>query len=171
MEAGTASRIHAKEIAMERRTLAAAAVTALPLVAGLALAFVIGLARAQPVTNASGFLTDPSGRTLYTFDEDAAGKPSCYGMCAFGWPPFLAPEGATASGAHSIVIRNDGSRQWAIDGKPLYRYVADFRAGDVRGDGKDGTWHVVKSGEKSSAVTPAVVPTMPPASEMSKGGY
>lgn len=138
---------------MERRLLSAAAATVLPLIAGLALAFCIGLAQAQPVSNANGLLTDPSGRTLYTFDDDKAGKSSCYGMCAFGWPPYLAPDGAIESGAYSIVVRDDGSRQWAVDGKPLYRYVGDFKAGDVRGDGNGGTWHVVKRGQAGASTS------------------
>src|SRR5512147_38739 len=120
------------------RALAAA------LVACLALAS--GAATAQPVPGSHGVLTDPAGKTLYTFDEDKAGKPSCYGFCAFGWPPYLAEEGAAPSGAYTLVTRDDGSKQWAVDGKPLYRYVADFKAGDVRGDGKDGSWHMVKTG-------------------------
>jgi predicted lipoprotein with Yx(FWY)xxD motif len=138
-----------------RRILTFAGATAIPLVAGLALAFFINVAHAQPVPHAGGVLTDPSGRALYTFDADAPGKSSCAGFCAFGWPPYVAADGAVPSGAYTLVARDDGSRQWAIDGKPLYRYVGDFKAGDARGDGKDGTWHVVKAGEKTSAVAPA----------------
>ncbi|MBN9047139.1 MAG: hypothetical protein J0H18_15955 [Rhizobiales bacterium] len=33
---------------------------------------------------------------------------------------------------------------WAYKGKLLYRYHDDKKAGDVKGDGKGGVWHVVK---------------------------
>ena len=35
--------------------------------------------------------------------------------------------------------------QWAYDGKPLYTFVMDKKAGDKTGDGKmDGAWKVAK---------------------------
>jgi predicted lipoprotein with Yx(FWY)xxD motif len=56
---------------------------------------------------------------------------------------------ATASdkpmGDFTIIKREDGSMQWAYDGKPLYLYKDDKKAGDMMGDGKNGVWHVVKA--------------------------
>jgi predicted lipoprotein with Yx(FWY)xxD motif len=65
-------------------------------------------------------------------------------MCAVFWPPAEAPEEAEGSGKFSVVIREDGSRQWAYAGMPLYGYILDEEPGDVTGDGVDDVWHVVK---------------------------
>jgi hypothetical protein len=62
------------------------------------------------------------------------------------WPPFLARDGAQATGTWSIVARDDGRMQWARDGKPLYYFAADTKPGDMRGDGQGRVWHVVKAG-------------------------
>jgi predicted lipoprotein with Yx(FWY)xxD motif len=89
--------------------------------------------------------TTSKGMTLYTFDKDAAGKSTCDGDCAVKWPPFKAAKGAKASGDWSIVKRSDGSSMWAYEGKPLYTFADDKKAGEVTGDGKGGVWHVAKA--------------------------
>jgi len=53
----------------------------------VAAAFAANLAMAQTVTQKNGMLADADGRTLYTFDKDAANKSNCYGGCAAAWPP------------------------------------------------------------------------------------
>jgi len=87
---------------------------------------------------------DHKGMTLYVFDKDGKGKSNCAGMCATYWPPLAAAATAKPSGEWSIVARDDGSRQWAYEGKPLYTYADDHKPGDVTGDGVDGTWHLAK---------------------------
>jgi predicted lipoprotein with Yx(FWY)xxD motif len=113
------------------------------LAAGLALVLVHAHA-ADPGAMRDGVLTDPKGKTLYTFDKDADGKSACSGKCAENWPPYAAPQGATASGAFSIIQREDGGRQYAYKGKPLYYWSKDEKAGDMKGDGFNNVWHVVK---------------------------
>jgi predicted lipoprotein with Yx(FWY)xxD motif len=95
---------------------------------------------------ADGVLTDKAGMTLYTFDKDpaSAGKSVCNGGCAKNWPPLMASGGATASGEWSIVTRDDGTKQWAYEGKPLYRWIKDQKPGDKTGDGFRGVWHVAR---------------------------
>jgi predicted lipoprotein with Yx(FWY)xxD motif len=80
-------------------------------------------------------LVDAKGMTLYVFDKDAAGKSNCNGPCATNWPPLVATADAKASGDWSIVTRDDGGKQWAYKGKPLYTWSKDAKAGDVTGDG------------------------------------
>jgi len=92
------------------------------------------------VTN--GVLTDPQGLTLYTFDRDAGGKSMCNGQCAANWPPLMAAPGTSPSGSYSIIGRDDGSRQWAYKGKPLYRFSRDAKPGDKSGDNFNNVWHV-----------------------------
>ncbi len=68
--------------------------------------------------------------TLYTFDKDAAnsGKSVCNGRCATMPAPVMVESGATASGAWSIVTRDDGAKQWAYKGMPVYLYRARRQA-------------------------------------------
>jgi predicted lipoprotein with Yx(FWY)xxD motif len=80
--------------------------------------------------------------TLYVFDKDAPGKSNCNGPCATNWPPLTAKADAKASGDWSIVTRDDGGKQWAYKGKPLYAWSKDAKAGDVTGDGVNNVWHI-----------------------------
>jgi len=90
-------------------------------------------------------LTDGSGMTLYTFDKDAGGKSACNGPCAANWPPLMAAANAKPEGAFTVVVRDDGSKQWAQGGKPLYTWKNDKKPGDITGDGfLNGAWHIAK---------------------------
>lgn len=117
----------------------------------MALAFV-GCASYQtksmgaPAKMAGGVLVNSAGMTLYTFDKDVAGsgKSACNGPCAALWPPIAADTGATASGDYSIVTRDDGTKQWAYQGKPIYLYAKDEKPGDMTGDNVKNVWHVIK---------------------------
>jgi predicted lipoprotein with Yx(FWY)xxD motif len=99
-----------------------------------------------------GILTDSKGMTLYTFDKDApgSGKSVCNGPCATNWPPLMVSGSDSASGGssgskdYSIVTRDDGTRQWAYKGKPLYLWIKDQKPGDKTGDGVNNVWHIVK---------------------------
>jgi predicted lipoprotein with Yx(FWY)xxD motif len=88
--------------------------------------------------------------TLYTFDKDVEpNKSTCTGDCATAWPALSAPATATAFGDWSVVTRDDGSKQWALKGKPLYTYSKDKMPGDGTGNGLDSVWHIAlfKAGE------------------------
>jgi predicted lipoprotein with Yx(FWY)xxD motif len=113
--------------------------------ASLALIAFAALA-AAPAAPANGVLATSAGATLYTFDKDAAnsGKSTCNNQCATNWPPLTAQASDAASGDWTIVTRDDGSKQWAYKGWPLYTYAKDAKAGDTTGDGKGNVWHVVK---------------------------
>ena len=103
------------------------------------------LATAQaPAKMTDGVLTNTAGMTLYTFDKDAGDKSACNGPCAASWPPLMAGADAKASGDWSIVTRDDGAKQWAHKGKPVYLWVKDQKPGDKTGDGFNRVWHVVK---------------------------
>ena len=87
-------------------------------------------------------LVDSKGMTLYAFDKDSGGKSACNGPCAANWPPLAATSGA-AMGDWSIITRDDGSKQWAYKGKPLYVFAKDTKPGDTSGDGVlNGAWHI-----------------------------
>lgn len=88
-------------------------------------------------------LTNQSGMTLYVFDKDSEGKSVCNGPCATNWPPLMASADARASGPYTVITRDDGNRQWAYKGKPLYTWVKDTKPGDITGDGfLNNAWHV-----------------------------
>jgi predicted lipoprotein with Yx(FWY)xxD motif len=97
-----------------------------------------------PAKTAHGVLVNASGMTLYTFDKDAGGKSMCNGPCASNWPPLTAGADASAAGGYSVVTRDDGSRQWAYKGKPLYTWSKDQKPGDMTGDGFNKVWHAAK---------------------------
>lgn len=99
-----------------------------------------------PAMAADGMLVGPNRMTLYTFDRDpaGAGKSVCNGPCATNWPPLMATAGASATGDYSIVTRDDGSKQWAFKGKPLYYWVKDSKPGDKTGDGFNNVWRIAR---------------------------
>ena len=99
-----------------------------------------------PAKVSDGALTTPAGMTLYTFDNDAAGsgKSACNGQCATTWPPLQAEDGDKDSGDYSVITRDDGKKQWAYKGKPLYQWVNDKKPGDKTGDGVKNVWHIAK---------------------------
>jgi len=115
-------------------------------VAALGVALLGGCATmaSAPTKTAGGVLTGENGMTLYTFDRDAAGsgKSVCNGPCATNWPPLMAADGATASAPYSIITRDDGKKQYAINGKPLYFWAKDAKPGDKTGDGFNNIWRV-----------------------------
>jgi predicted lipoprotein with Yx(FWY)xxD motif len=115
------------------------AVTALTACAGTAFA-------QAPAKVSGGVLTNSAGMTLYTFDKDVAGsgKSACNGPCAANWPALTAKDGDKPSGDYSIVVRDDGTQQWAYKGKPLYQFVKDQKSGDKAGDGFNKVWHAAK---------------------------
>lgn len=96
-------------------------------------------------SSAGKVYTDAKGMTLYTYDKDSAGKSACNGDCAKNWPPLMAAADAKDEGEWTVVTRDDGSKMWAYEGKPLYTFVQDKKAGDVTGEGKGGVWHVAKA--------------------------
>jgi len=101
---------------------------------------------AAPATVSNGILTGANSMTLYIFDKDAAGsgKSVCNGPCAANWPPLYAMDGDTGGGDYSIIVRDDGKKQWALKGKPLYYWAKDQKPGDTSGDGLNNVWHVAK---------------------------
>lgn len=118
--------------------------SALFLSAALMASSANGAGPAAPAMVSGGMLTGSNGMTLYVFDKDAGGKSMCNGPCATNWPPLYAMDGDMASGDYSVVARDDGKKQWALKGKPLYYWSKDQKPGDTTGDGFNNVWHVAK---------------------------
>ena len=107
---------------------------------------VAAMAADAPAKLAGGALVAANGMTLYTFDNDKAGsgKSVCNGPCAALWPPLMATATDQPADDYSVVTRDDGARQLAYKGKPLYFYKADQKAGERTGDNFKDVWHIVK---------------------------
>ena len=126
-----------------RALLIAGAVTALSALVLPAAAQTSGPAKIGQ-TSLGPALTDQSGMTLYTYTRDMVGYSNCNGPCASDWPPLAADTGA-ASGDWTVIVRDDGKKQWAYKGHALYRDSKDAKPGDVAGDGADGgKWRAAK---------------------------
>lgn len=99
-----------------------------------------------PVKTQDGMFVNSAGMTLYTFDKDVAGsgKSVCNGPCAQNWPPVMASSNDSSGGDWSLVTRDDGSKQWAYQGKPLYLWIKDQKPGDTTGDGVNKVWRIAK---------------------------
>ena len=88
-------------------------------------------------------LVDAKGMTLYILDRDTApNKSTCNGQCATNWPPLTVSGDAKDSGNWTVVTRDDGGKQWAYKGKPLYFWKDDKKPGDTEGDNRNNVWHV-----------------------------
>ena len=101
----------------------------------------------RPLLKPASFaLVGANEMTLYTFDRDpvGAGKSVCNGPCAVNWPPLMASNMDQGSGDYAVITRDDGKKQWALKGKPLYYWIKDTKAGDKTGDGVQSVWHVIK---------------------------
>ncbi|TWC14551.1 MULTISPECIES: hypothetical protein [unclassified Pseudomonas] len=119
---------------------------ALAMMAALALPALAFAAEPAMVDKENGMLTDHKSMTLYTFAEDADGKSACNGQCATNWPPLMADKNAKSMGKWTVIKREDGSMQWAYNGKPLYTFIKDKAPGEATGDGlKNGAWKAAKA--------------------------
>lgn len=128
--------------------IAAGVVAALMLAAGAAID--VAVAGEMPGMIKSGnsalgpVLTDTKGMTLYYFDKDVAGKSNCNGKCANAWSPLMVGDGAKAVDDFTIVVRDDGGKQWAHRGLPLYGWVKDEKPGDTTGHRFKNVWTVAQ---------------------------
>lgn len=84
------------------------------------------------------------GFSLYTFDNDSAGVSTCVDNCLTNWPALMAPEGAVAIGPYTLITRDSGELQWALNDLPLYFFAGDTAAGEVNGDELGGVWHLAR---------------------------
>lgn len=88
-------------------------------------------------------LRDAHGMSLYVTDRDfEPNKSTCNDQCAENWPPLIPGDDAAGIGEWTVIAREDGSRQWTFQGKPLYAYSGDKAEGDTFGDGLQNVWHL-----------------------------
>jgi predicted lipoprotein with Yx(FWY)xxD motif len=117
----------------------------------------------KPISGIGDVLVDSAGKALYSSNVEASGKVMCTGACTSFWKPLTVasgnPTAAGSAGKLSVLKRPDGTRQVALDGKPLYTFAQDA-PGKVQGNGfsddfggQHFTWTAVVAGGKSSGST------------------
>ncbi|WP_406288670.1 hypothetical protein [Embleya sp. NBC_00896] len=122
-------------------------------------------------------VSDGTGFTLYRFDKDTAkpSKSNCDGECAVKWPAVTTTDGNVQlngidKSAVGSVKRSDGTTQVTIGGWPVYRFAADAKPGETKGQGVGGVWFAVTpDGKKAGAATTPAPETGKPAT--GSGGY
>jgi predicted lipoprotein with Yx(FWY)xxD motif len=108
-------------------------------------------------------LVTPSGKTVYSPQQEARGKILCVGGCLSFWFPVSVARGAAlhaASGLDGVlgtVHRPGGGTQLTYNGKPLYTFRLDGSPGQANGNNFTDhfgslsfTWHAL-----TTAGTPA----------------
>ncbi len=120
----------------------------------------IGMAKGADGT----YLTGTGGRAVYLWVADSGGKSACSGACAKYWPPVETkgkPTAGTGVNASDLgtITRTDGSEQVTYKGHPLYYFIADKSAGDIKGQGNNGFgakwWLVAPAGDAITKGGPA----------------
>jgi len=137
---------------------------------------------AHTVTGVGTVLTDQSGKTLYTPQQEAGGMIKCTASCLSFWFPVTLGKGAaphaasTVTGTLGTIQRpNDGGRQLTYDGKPLYTFRLDTGPGQVHGNNftdhfgsQSFTWHAVTAG---GGAPTSGQPSSSPSYSYGGGGY
>jgi predicted lipoprotein with Yx(FWY)xxD motif len=137
-----------------------------------------GMVALEKVKTAAGpVLADAKGFALYWYAKDTTMTSACTGSCATAWPPVTGQPGA-AMGVHLVgkfgtIKRANGALQATYKGHPLYTYAGDSAPGQTKGNGLDGTWHVIHVNPKGAVAPPGVMMSSPApsASKSSSGGY
>ena len=93
----------------------------------------------------------PGGKRLYFYDLDKDGKSACNKGCDGAWTPVYAPPNAVSKGLWTVIVRDDGSRQWAYKGRPLYTLYHDDPAAPG-GDGQAGVWHILPFSSQAESI-------------------
>jgi predicted lipoprotein with Yx(FWY)xxD motif len=121
-------------------------------------------------------LVDGSGKTIYSPDQEKAGKILCTSSCTSFWLPVTSSQNAIKSeagklsGALGMIRRPDGKSQLTYNHRPLYTFVLESGPGQAKGndfkDSFNGTtfmWRAVTTGQAaansgSGAVSPSQQP-------------
>lgn len=95
-----------------------------------------GIVLTKTNSSVGQYLTDPNGRTLYTYNADTSGVSNCTGSCLAAWPAYQDTGLTTGlpSGIGTIKRTDNGQTQYTYNGMPLY-YFASESAGQLTGNG------------------------------------
>lgn len=132
------------------------------MMAGIALALQCGAVYAAPpgpiasalptppgfqvrVTREGLVWATPDGMSVYThvFDVPYTGEIRCEHGCPDAFTMALAPANAKPVGDWKIYEREEGRRQWAYKGWPVWHFVDDAKPGDSFGQGDYAEWSLL----------------------------
>ena len=85
------------------------------------------------------YLTDLSGKSLYTFDKDGLNITNCDIDCQKIWPLFSGSNTQSTD----IEVFDTNTSQLAYRSHPLYYFANDTQSGDINGDDVKNVWHLV----------------------------
>lgn len=152
---------------MKTRSLLVAAMTA-ALALGTVAALPVAAQDAGTTLNAQTddlgtYLVDGNGMTIYYFTKDVfSGHSVCAGKCLEAWPAVTVAEGASVTVGEGVtgqvgqIQREDGTLQVTYDGRPLYLWFKDEKAGDTTGQGVGNVWFVANVDGSAPANPPAI---------------
>ena len=112
-------------------------------------------------------VVDGKKMTAYYFTKDTpnSGKSACTGPCLQAWPPITTTSSSPAvsgvTGQVGTITLADGSRQLTVNGRPLYLFAKDSKAGDVLGQGVGGVCYVVRPDGTMVTEKPSSRPATP----------
>ncbi|WP_406340309.1 hypothetical protein [Streptomyces sp. NBC_00648] len=103
----------------------------------------------QPVIGS--IIVDSNGRTLYqNSDFSRGGRSVCDANCRQSWTPVPAIDRSRVQNIDLRLVADvqldDGSRQLAINGHPMFWFNRDRTSGDIGGQGRDGFWALSSDG-------------------------
>ena len=144
----------------------------------------IAIVVSVPIASAAGtslsIATNPLGKivvnskglTAYFYDLDKAnsGVSVCTGGCATNWPAIISTSKTPRlAGIKGKVTVLPGTKQIAINGRPIYTFIGDSTRGSTNGQGVGGVWYVISpsgvelkpvaSAKPSFSPTPTISPT------------
>jgi len=101
--------------------------------------------KAANATLGKTILVNLRGLTLYSLSAETNGKFICKRGCLIDWHPLYVAKGVKPTGPvklGAIKRPDNGRRQVTFEGRPLYTFDEDAKAGDVKGQGiRDvGVW-------------------------------
>jgi predicted lipoprotein with Yx(FWY)xxD motif len=114
------------------------------------------------IDGAPTFVTS-SDLPVYTFDGDTADKSNCTGGCLAAWPSVPPPAGALSAPWSSFTRSDNGQKQLAYNGAPLYTFTGDS-PGVSTGNGTEGfsLARPLASVTPAPTATPSAVPAGSP---------
>lgn len=81
---------------------------------------------------------------FYVWDKDQPGKSMCDAHCADIWVPvYTTAQNPENIGDFTVIIRADGSKQWAYMGKPLYTFGYGEHPAPTAKETMN-QWHILK---------------------------
>jgi peptidoglycan hydrolase-like protein with peptidoglycan-binding domain len=95
-------------------------------------------------------LVAADGMTVYLFEPDAQGTPTCIDACLGAWPILSVDEASEVTGGEGVDASLLGTTEHPTEGTqvtyngwPLYFFSGDSAAGDTNGQGQGDQWYVI----------------------------